>query len=112
MGLKCSPDIAQAVMENTLSDIKHANFFTAIMLVFSPVIGITSSVCQPSCYLDYAKMALSLYRSNVNGPSKKLTGLVIVLHHKIQNPGGIKLMPYFIWIALTMPRNCACSLAV
>ncbi len=28
MGLKCSPDIAQAVMENVLSDIKDANVYS------------------------------------------------------------------------------------
>jgi hypothetical protein len=27
MGLKCSPDIAQAAMENVLSDIKDANVY-------------------------------------------------------------------------------------
>jgi hypothetical protein len=27
MGLKCSPDIAQAAMENLLSDIKDANIY-------------------------------------------------------------------------------------
>jgi hypothetical protein len=27
MGLKCSPDIAQAAMENVLSDIKNANVY-------------------------------------------------------------------------------------
>jgi hypothetical protein len=32
MGLKCSPDIAQAAMENELSDIKDA-MFTSMMLV-------------------------------------------------------------------------------
>ena len=43
MGLKCSPDIAQAAMENVLSDIKDAEFIS-IMLVLSPVIGITTSI--------------------------------------------------------------------
>jgi hypothetical protein len=43
-GLKCSPHIAQAVMENVLSDIKDANF-TSMMFVLSPVIGITTSIC-------------------------------------------------------------------
>jgi hypothetical protein len=27
MGLKCSPDIAQAIMENVLSDIKDADVY-------------------------------------------------------------------------------------
>ncbi len=27
MGLECSPDISQAIMENVLSDIKHANVY-------------------------------------------------------------------------------------
>jgi hypothetical protein len=43
MGLKCSPDIAQAAMENELSDIKDADI-RLMMLVLSPVIGITMSI--------------------------------------------------------------------
>jgi hypothetical protein len=43
MGLKCSPDIAQAFMENALSDIKDSDI-TLTMLVFSPVIGITMAI--------------------------------------------------------------------
>jgi hypothetical protein len=45
MGLKCSPDIAQAAMENVLSDIEDANVYIVMMLVLSPVIGITTSTC-------------------------------------------------------------------
>jgi hypothetical protein len=44
MGLKCSPDIAQAIMENVLSDIKVLTF-TLMMLVLSPMIGTTTSIC-------------------------------------------------------------------
>ncbi len=43
MGLKCSPDIAQAAMENVLSDIEDATF-TLMVLVLSPMIGITMSI--------------------------------------------------------------------
>jgi hypothetical protein len=35
MGLKCSPDIAQAVMENVLSDIKDADIYIDGVGVFS-----------------------------------------------------------------------------
>jgi hypothetical protein len=44
MGLKCSSDIAKAAMENVLSDIKDANV-TSMMLVLSPMIGTTMSIC-------------------------------------------------------------------
>jgi hypothetical protein len=35
MGLKCSPDIAQAAMENVLSDIEDANIYIDIVGAFS-----------------------------------------------------------------------------
>jgi hypothetical protein len=35
MGLKCSPDIAQAVMENVLSDIEDANVYIDDIGAFS-----------------------------------------------------------------------------
>jgi hypothetical protein len=35
MGLKCSPDIAQAAMENVLSDIEDANVYIEYVFAFS-----------------------------------------------------------------------------
>jgi hypothetical protein len=46
-----------------------------MMLVLSPVTGITMSSCKPPFYIDYSKMASPLAHSSVNGPSEKLTGL-------------------------------------
>jgi hypothetical protein len=49
IGLKCSPDIAQAVLDIVLSKIEDAEVYikglTSMMLVLSPVIGITMSNC-------------------------------------------------------------------
>jgi hypothetical protein len=44
MGLKCSPDIAQAAMENVLSDIKDADVYIDDVGVY-PMIGTTMSIC-------------------------------------------------------------------
>ncbi len=82
MGLKCSPDIAQAIMENVLSDIEDADI-KLMMLALSPMIGITTPICYPPFYMTAEKMTLPLTHSNVNWPSKNLTGLVIGLHHKV-----------------------------
>jgi hypothetical protein len=68
MRLKCSPDIAQAAMENLLSEPT----FTSMMLVLSPMIGTTMSICKLLFYGDYMKMALPLTDLSVNGPSRKL----------------------------------------
>jgi hypothetical protein len=68
MGLKCSPDIAQAAIENVLSDIEDAIIYIDDVGAFS------SDWDQPLFWVNYAKMALPLAHSSVNGPSKKLTG--------------------------------------
>jgi hypothetical protein len=44
MGLKCSPDIAQAVMTMNCQTLKMPTS-TSMMLVLSLVIGITTSIC-------------------------------------------------------------------
>ncbi len=54
-----------------------------MMLVLSPLTGTATSSCKPPFYVDYAKMALPLTRSSVNGPSVKLTGLDNGLHHEV-----------------------------
>ncbi len=59
--------------------------FTLMTLVLSLIIVTTTSISYPPFYLAYAKMALPLTHSNVNGPSNKLTGLVIGLHMRF-NP--------------------------
>jgi hypothetical protein len=45
MGLKCSPDTAQAAMENVLSDNADANVYINDVLVLSPMLGTTMSIC-------------------------------------------------------------------
>jgi hypothetical protein len=84
MGLKCSPDITKAIMENVLSDIKDAGIYIDNVGAFSNnwnhYVNLLSTVLHHLC----KKMALSSTHSNENGPSKKLTGLVSIgLHLKI-----------------------------
>jgi hypothetical protein len=54
-----------------------------MMLLLSPLTGITTSSCKPPFYVDYAKMVLPLTHSSVNGPSERLTGLDNSLHHEV-----------------------------
>ena len=81
MGLKCSPDIAQAAMENVLSDIKDANISINDVGAFSNDWDHHVNL-QPLFYGDYVKMALPSTHLSVNGLSTKLTGQVIGLHHE------------------------------
>ncbi len=73
MGLKCSPGIAQAAMENVLSDFEDANVHIddvgAISSDWDHHVNLLATI-----YFNYAKMALPLSHLSVNGPSKKLTG--------------------------------------
>jgi hypothetical protein len=73
MGLKCSPDIAQAATENALSGIEDAdvyiNDFGAFSNDWDHHVNLIATI-----YGDYMKMALPLTHLSVNGPSRILTG--------------------------------------
>ncbi len=73
MGLKCSPDIAQAAMKNVLSDIGDADVYIDDVDAFSNDwdhhVNLLATI-----YGNYVKMALPLSHVSVNGLSKKLTG--------------------------------------
>jgi hypothetical protein len=73
MGLKYSPDIAQAAMENVLSDIEDANIYIDDVCAFSNDWDQhVNSIA--TIYGNYMKMALPLTHLSVNGPSRKQTG--------------------------------------
>ncbi len=78
--LKCSPDIAQAITGNVLSGIKDTDDYIDDVGAFSNDWNHHSY--QPF-YAANVKMASPLTHSNVNGPSKKLTGLVIELQYEV-----------------------------
>jgi hypothetical protein len=54
MGLKCSPDIAQAIMENLLSDITDADVYIDDVGAFSN--HWNHHIFYPQFYAAYAKM--------------------------------------------------------
>ena len=66
MGLKCSPDIAQAAMENVSAGIEDADVYIDDVGAFSSTWNTTLNSCIPF-YEDFVKMALPLNHSNVNG---------------------------------------------
>jgi hypothetical protein len=73
MGLKCSPDIAQAAMENLLSDIKDADVYIDDVGAFSNDwdhhVNLIAAILR-----QLGEMASPLTHLNVNGLSRKLTG--------------------------------------
>jgi hypothetical protein len=73
MGLKCSPDLAQAAMENVLSDIKDVDIYIDDVGAFSNDWDHRVNLIA-AFYGDYMKMAFPLTHLSVNGPSRKLTG--------------------------------------
>ena len=91
MGLKCSPDIAQSIMENVLSGIDAADVYIDDVGAFS------SSWQEHLALLDTVLHCLcdngfTVNRLNAIGPSKKWTGSVIGSHHVALNLGKRKLM--------------------
>ena len=77
MGLKCSPDIAQAIMENVLTDIKDADVHIDNVGAFSNDwnhhVNLLATILPCLCKNGFT----------INPPPKKLTGLVIGLHHEV-----------------------------
>jgi hypothetical protein len=83
MGLKCSPDIDQATMENLLSDIEDADVYIdnvgAFFNDWNHDVNLLSTILHCLCKNGFTINPLKY----VNGPLKKLTVLVIGLHHKV-----------------------------
>jgi hypothetical protein len=73
MGLRCSPDIAQAAMENLLSDIEDANAYIDDVVAFpgdwDHHVNLLATIMR-----RLHDIVLLLINLNVNGPSKKVTG--------------------------------------
>jgi hypothetical protein len=73
MGLKCSPDIAQAAMENLLSDIEDADIYIDIVGAFSSDwdhhVNLVATILR-----QLHENGFTINHLSVNGPSKKLTG--------------------------------------
>ena len=66
MGLKCSPDIVQATMENILAGIEDADVYIDNVGAFSWPGNTALNFCIPF-YEDFVKMDLPLTHSNANG---------------------------------------------
>jgi hypothetical protein len=73
MGLKCSPDTAQAAMENVLSDIEDANVYIDDVVAFSNDwdhhVNLIATILRRLRENGFIINPLS-----VNRPSRKLTG--------------------------------------
>ena len=82
MGLKCSPDIAQSIVESVLSGIDDADVYIDDVGAFSKNWGHHIQLL--------ADILCRLPLLNVNGPSRKLTGLVIGLHLEVLSLGKRK----------------------
>jgi hypothetical protein len=89
MGLKCSPDIAQAVMENVLSDIKDVNVYIEDVGAFSSDwnhhVNLSATILPP-----LRKNGFTINPLKCECAIKKLTGLVIGLHHEVHEVQQLK----------------------
>jgi hypothetical protein len=103
-------DIAQAAMENVMSDIEDANIYIDDVGAFS------------NDWDHHVKLLATILRQlRENGFTinplkcewaiKETDWLGYWLTPRGLKPRKRKLTPYYIWIILATPQNCACSLA-
>ncbi|KAL7480885.1 hypothetical protein ACHAW6_011363 [Cyclotella cf. meneghiniana] len=82
MGLKCSPDIAQSIMESIFARIDDADIYFDDFGVFSQTwnhhIEMLGNILH-----GLHENGFAINHSNVNGPSQKLTGWVIGFLHGV-----------------------------
>jgi hypothetical protein len=109
MALKCSPDIAQAIVENVLLEIEDADVYIHDVGAFSNdwnhriifLATILRCLHKNGFTINPLKCELVVKKNYWLGYWLTPYGL---------NPWKKKLMLSFILIALAMPQKCTCSL--
>jgi hypothetical protein len=108
MGLKCSPDIAQAIMENVLSDIEDANVIINDVGDFSSDwnhrVNLLATILR-----QLRKNGFTINPLKCEWAIKETDWLGYLLTPQGFKLWTRKLIPYSIWIILAMPQNCAAA---
>ncbi len=82
MGLKCAPDFAQQVMEEVLHDVKDTDIYLDNIGAFLFTWEYHILLLDKILHLLEAN-GFAVYPLNVNGPFRKLIGLVTDSHQKV-----------------------------
>ena len=111
MGLKCSPNIAQAIMESTLAVGRHQRCKCLHWWNKCIFQGLESPCRAFSRHLTiYVRMVSPLSHWSMNGPSQGQTDSVLGSLQEVLNLGKRKPKLSCTWIAPAMRLNWVCSL--